>query len=231
MSVQLRSGESQDSLLKRFRKEIRPRKIRYFLAGEYGDESWRPHYHALIFGYDFPDKFRVQAQETGNPYYLSPQLTKLWPFGNHIICDLNYDAAAYVARYTTKKITGEKADSHYNRLLIDFDEVTGELHSFMETQLEPEFATMSRRPGIAESWWKKFKADCDSGYLIKDGNKIPIPKYYDYLLEKEEPTKLAAQKMERKLKAMNNPDNTPERLLDRERCKINQNKTLRRSKI
>ena len=39
------------SWLKRFRKAIEPQRIRYFGVGEYGDESWRPHYHVIVFNY------------------------------------------------------------------------------------------------------------------------------------------------------------------------------------
>jgi len=31
-------------------------KLRYFHCGEYGSATFRPHYHAIVFGYDFPDK-------------------------------------------------------------------------------------------------------------------------------------------------------------------------------
>jgi hypothetical protein len=41
--------------MKRLRDRIKPLKIRFFHCGEYGDLTRRPHYHALIFGYDFPD--------------------------------------------------------------------------------------------------------------------------------------------------------------------------------
>lgn len=36
--------------LKRFRKAIEPRKIRYYACGEYGEKDFRPHYHLLLFG-------------------------------------------------------------------------------------------------------------------------------------------------------------------------------------
>ena len=43
--------------LKRFRKALtyRNMKIRFFACGEYGDKNLRPHYHLIIFGYDFAD--------------------------------------------------------------------------------------------------------------------------------------------------------------------------------
>jgi len=36
--------------LKRLRKALPTRKIKYVLCGEYGDEKGRPHYHAILFG-------------------------------------------------------------------------------------------------------------------------------------------------------------------------------------
>ena len=37
--------------LKRFRKAVEPRRVRYFGVGEYGDQLWRPHYHVILFNY------------------------------------------------------------------------------------------------------------------------------------------------------------------------------------
>jgi hypothetical protein len=47
------------------RKKISPLKIRFFHCGEYGDKTRRPHYHALIFGYGFPDKKLFKKQKSG----------------------------------------------------------------------------------------------------------------------------------------------------------------------
>lgn len=221
------------NFLKRFRKDISPKKIRYFMCGEYGDETWRPHYHAIIFGYDFPDKIRVQSKDVMNPYFLSAQLSSLWTKGNHMIANATFETAAYVARYCTKKITGEKAEEHYRRTIMDFNEVTGELYEYLEADLEPEYATMSRRPGIGKDWYEQFKMDCyPSNFLVRNGSKLPIPRYYDKLLEREDEVQHAFIKGKRKVAAMlRKEDSTPDRLRARELCKTKQAETLTRSKI
>lgn len=218
--------------MKRLRKEISPTKVRYFMCGEYGDETWRPHYHAILFGYAFPDKMQVQSMEVDQPYFLSPLLSKLWKKGQHTIAEANFTTAAYVARYVTKKITGDMADEHYTREFIDFDEYTGEIKSYLKSELLPEYATMSRRPGIGKGWYDKYKTDCyPSDYLVKDGKYMPVPKYYDKLLEREDEVLLQQLKFKRTAKALRSPDNTYERLVAREHCKHKQTETLKRNKI
>lgn len=230
--------------LKRFRKAISPLSIRYFMCGEYGDESWRPHYHAIIFGYDFSEGIKykdewcerrkqVQSVDVSNPYYISDFLQKLWPFGYHIIANCTWETAAYVARYCTKKVTGEKAELHYTRTLLDWNPYTGEVFQFEDVQLEPEYANMSRRPGIGKGWYEKFKSDCyPSNFLIQDGHKTPIPKYYDKLLELENEVEFKAVKQARELALLQNSEElTEERLKQRHKAKLAQYKTLTRKKI
>lgn len=217
--------------LKRFRKSIEPHKISYFMCGEYGDITWRPHYHAIIFNYDFPDKVQIQEADVENPYHISPLLTKLWPKGQHIIATANYETAAYVARYCLKKITGDSAESHYNRILTDWNEITGEITEYQEVQLEPEYANMSTNPAIGKNWIKKFKNDCyPSDYLIKDGHKIPIPSYYDKELEKADQYLFETQKTRRRINSALADKITLERLHKIESIKKLQIKSLMRNK-
>jgi len=91
--------------LKRLRKKIHPRKISYFHCGEYGELLSRPHYHALIFGYDFSDKVPDRKSKSGHPTFSSVTLNKLWGLGLCNIGELNFETAAYTARYavTTHK--------------------------------------------------------------------------------------------------------------------------------
>ncbi len=97
----LRAADLQ-KFFKRLRKSLSPHKIRFYGCGEYGEQFKRPHYHAIIFGYDFPDK-EFHSKENGNPIFHSPELAKIWPFGFNTVGHVSYESAAYVARYVTKK--------------------------------------------------------------------------------------------------------------------------------
>ena len=44
------------NFMKRLRQFVAPVKIKFFHCGEYGAKLSRPHHHACLFGYDFPDK-------------------------------------------------------------------------------------------------------------------------------------------------------------------------------
>lgn len=193
--------------------------IRFLHCGEYGKKNQRPHYHALIFNYDFPDKY-LWKSHNGQNYYRSEILEKLWPYGHSVIGDVTFESAAYVARYVTKKITGDQAIDYYNEI----DYTTGEVIS----ERTPEYATMSRRPGIAKRWYDKYKDDVyPSDYIIINEKKVKPPKFYDKLLEQEHPTDYLIIKNERKKKAEANPDNSYERLQVKE---VIQNKKFNKLK-
>lgn len=76
--------------LKRLRKITEPRKIRYFLVGEYGEEFGRPHYHAILFG--------VSGVE-------SHLLVNSWTLGFVHVGTVGPGALSYVCGYVLKKMT------------------------------------------------------------------------------------------------------------------------------
>ena len=43
-------------LSKRLRDRVGYGRFRFYACGEYGETTNRPHYHAILFNYDFPDK-------------------------------------------------------------------------------------------------------------------------------------------------------------------------------
>jgi len=166
--------------------------IRFFHCGEYGEKNSRPHYHACLFNFDFKDKIKWSVSNS-NPLYISESLSELWPFGFATIGEVTFDSAAYVARYVTKKITGDAADSHYLRM----DPVSGELYS-----LKPEYITMSRRPGIASGWYDKWSSDIyPSDTVVVNGRACKPPKFYDRRLELDDSKDFDLIKRMRELKA------------------------------
>ena len=131
--------------MKRYRKHVYPKKIRFFMCGEYGENFSRPHYHAIIFDHDFHDK-ELFKTEQDSKLYISPTLQKLWNKGFSTIGAVNFNTAAYVSRYIIKKQTGKDSESHYNKIISDWNPVTGEINFWKEVNLQPEYTTMSRRP-------------------------------------------------------------------------------------
>lgn len=196
--------------MKRLRKAVSPVKIRFFSCGEYGEKNERPHYHACIFGYDFPDKVLYTVRD-GCRLYRSPMLEKIWNLGFATVGDVTFESAAYVARYVTKKITGGLAEDHYKGK-------------------NPEYTTMSRRPGIGKGWYDEFKGDvfpCDN--VVIRGKIMRPPRFYDKKLEVDNPEMLASIKLKRKAKALAAADdNTAARLKAKETCKLAQFQQLKR---
>ena len=215
----LRIKHFQD-FMKRLRKRFEDIPIRFFHCGEYGTLNKRPHYHALIFGLDMPDKILYQ-ENRGNKIYRSPLLETLWPLGFSTIGSVTWQSAGYVARYVMKKITGDMAKAHYERL----DEETGEIYN-----LKPEYTTMSRRPGIGYDWYQKYKSDVfPHDYVVIEGKQFKPPIYYDRLLERDDPELHAEIKLRREKFAQTNiQDSTPSRLAVREYCKSAQTRLLKR---
>jgi len=172
--------EDFQKFLKRFRRAIAPAKIRYYMAGEYGTNFGRPHFHACIFGYDFYDKKLFKRTSADSLLYRSEELEKLWPYGYSTIGDVTFESAAYVARYIMQKQTGKDVNKdHYTYC----DLQTGEL-----IKMQPEYNKMSLKPGIGADWYKKFKTDVyPHDYVEVRGKKLKPPKYYDRLFSKENP--------------------------------------------
>ena len=54
--------------MKRLRRMFPDARIRYFMCGEYGDKLSRPHYHACLFGFDFPDLRIVTGKQIGRAH-------------------------------------------------------------------------------------------------------------------------------------------------------------------
>lgn len=209
--------------LKRLRFANRHQRISYFLCGEYGETTQRPHYHALIFGLDFFDGKNYGAPKDDGTYLrTSPALDALWRMGETKVGSLTPESAGYVSRYAMKKITGDLAARHYEYI----DPETGEI-----LQRVPEFARMSRNPAIGKRWFQQFKHDIypDDTVIYAGGRKAKVPAYYDKLYAREG-LQLHTLKLKRKEDAATRKsDATPARLKVRAEVKAAQIKQLKRS--
>lgn len=216
--------------MKRLRKSrgaTKSNPIRFFLGGEYGEENGRPHYHALLFNCGFGDLVQIGVNKRGEPLYTSVELSSLWSsdgrtLGFCTVGEVTFDSAVYCAKYALKKVTGKRAAEHY----CVYDE-SGEC--FDRT---PEFAVMSRFPGIGGTYFDKYGAEViahDS--VVVNGREVRPPRYYDMRARKHLVThaenalycKCAVCVNKRKRKRMavlNRSDNTPERLRVKERLMI-----------
>lgn len=206
---------------KRLRKARTGETVRFFTVGEYGRRTVRPHYHSIIFGPDFPDK-RRHSKSGDNQLYVSDELDRLWGHGNCWLGSVTPESAQYVAGYVVDKVTGPLAEARYARV----DPETGDT-----VQVEPEFAIMSRRPGIGSHWYEEFKGDVfPSDQKVVRGKVRKVPQYYLDKLERENPEMHAAVKADRKAKARRfRKDSTPDRLAVREEVAAARLKLKRRS--
>lgn len=166
--------------IKDLRNSIYPKQVRYYLAGEYGEKLNRPHYHVLLFGYNFPDcELLLNNRKQGQQLFQSKMLSELWDKGFSTVGHFDLASAKYVAAYTAKKITGEKAPDHYQGRL-------------------PEFALMSKKPGIGHDWFLKHTSDVyPKDFFTIQGIRHRPPRYYDNLMEKKRPKTLEKVKTKR----------------------------------
>lgn len=197
-----------------FLKRLREKKgegIRFFQCGEYGEQLGRPHHHALLFNCSFADsKFHTTAGDA--TLYVSEELNKLWGHGHCTVGEATFESAGYIARYTLKKVDGPAADVHYSGR-------------------EPEYLTMSRRPGIGRGWAEKNRRDWyPSDSMIVNGVPCRPPRFYDNICEKEAPSLMRRVKAKRRREAAADVDNTGKRLVVREAVKQAAITTLKRDK-
>lgn len=181
---------------------------RYFACGEYGDNTQRPHYHAIIFGEAWPDRFLWKRTPQGNLLFRSPTLEEIWGKGHCLIGDVTLTSAEYVARYTIKKVNGDRRESYLYR--GELNPVTGE----MPWLAAEDFITMSRSPGIGTIWLQQFYRDVfPSDFVVIDGRKRAVPPFYLRKIDELEKLRLVFER--KKASRRHAGNNTDRRLMVR----------------
>ncbi|UOF79017.1 replication associated protein [Microviridae sp.] len=157
--------------VRRLRKAARKSDVRFYMCGEYGEARRRPHYHACLFNWDFDDKVPAGKSGSGFDQFRSPLLERLWTFGRARVSAMNFETAAYTARYVCAIEDGKGLEKVYEAVDLE----TGEVH-----EVPREFARMSLRPGIGARWYEKFWSDVyPEGEVVVNGHKARAPAYYD----------------------------------------------------
>lgn len=144
--------------LKRLRKALSPKKIRYYIVGEYGDQTERPHYHAAIFGTDNYDVIRES-----------------WKMGNVHFGEINPMTMSYNASHITKGL-------HNPKNPVVAAKLNGRYPEFQRMSLRPgigyEAAKILGDYFTTEQGSKYLAENADVGRTVRIGGlKYPIGKY------------------------------------------------------
>jgi hypothetical protein len=172
--------------IKRLRKKIYPKKVKYVACYEYGDgngsRKWfeHPHYHILLFGYDFPDKKFLKRTKKGEIIYHSDILSKLWTdpktkqsYGLSSVGTVTHSSASYVAGYVHKKFNGFIRDE-VNHYLTDHGIIAPKERIFCSQ-------------GIAKDFFEKHKKQLyNHDYIVYQGKKYALPEYFNNQFRKLE---------------------------------------------
>lgn len=161
----LRIAITRKAFKKRFRKlfSCDSKALKFYMCGEYGKNYNRPHYHACLFGVDFPDKVLLKERD-GVRLYTSLFLEKVWKKGFVTIGEVTFASALYLAKYVMKQFDGDLGGAVYQGR-------------------KPEFGRMSRGgrtgKGLGYTWFEKYQEDVfPKDFIIIRGKHYRVPKYY-----------------------------------------------------
>ena len=146
-------------------------KLMYYQAGEYGSQTHRPHYHAIVYDLPIkPEELKIYKQKNGFRYYNVDWLTKLWGMGHVVVAPAEWKNMAYTARYTTKKIYGKDSKKYYEELGV-----------------LPERCMMSKNPAIGMQYYEEHKDEiyAKDEIQLKNGRRAKPPRYFDKLFDLE----------------------------------------------
>jgi len=147
-----------------FRRLRHSGSFRFFMCGEYGSRTSRPHYHVLLFGRSFPD--RVAYDGT---LFTSPTIDKAWGLGSARFGRVELASVAYVTGYVAEKFEAKEYPGR-----------------------RKPFCKMSNRPAIGRDFALKYLPDFRDGAAVFDGRKIPLPRYYRELIKARDPELVAS---------------------------------------
>jgi len=203
-----------------FAKRLRDHKgsFRFFNAGEYGETNNRPHFHTALLGHDFADTrlFSKKAKKSKKRLFVDEELNRIWGKGEVQIGELTFDSAAYVARYLTKALPSNRNETRGARVNSSnrFARWKAEGVRRDETAAARPLASMSRRPGLGKPFFDKYWTEIyPRDEVVVNGRAEKPPRYYDQLLEREQPYMWAFVKAQREAAADFTSESSERRLI------------------
>lgn len=148
-------------------RKLKNEPIGMFVTGEYGEQTKRPHWHAIIFNWCPSDRVPHYKTIQGHQVYTSKTLTKIWGKGHAELGSVTIDSAGYCARYAAKKLVHGYDDEH------DYHPISKK----------------SQKHAIGKKWLEKYWPDVftHGRLILKDGSQTTIPRYYEKWLQKHHP--------------------------------------------
>lgn len=196
-SLSLRKKD-MSTFMKHLRKHFPNDNIRFYGCGEYGSTTVRPHMHLIVYGLHLDDLKLYKRTPQGDLLYNSKSVQDCWsnfvgfrsdgsaiydPIGHVVVSEVTWETCAYVARYVTKKMSGDLGDW------------------FEKQNMEMPFSLMSRRPGIGRQWYEDHPDWLDFEYINlrtkTKGLKFRPPKYFEKIFEVEYPDRAGDRKEKR----------------------------------
>lgn len=181
-------------------------RVRGYLVGEYGERSSRPHYHALLWGFDFGhDRVPAGKSQGGHPMWSSKLLDELWTHGFCRINEMGQEVAQYAAKYALKSL-GAK---HELRRLVD-----GRI-----VEVEPPFDSLPHGKALGLPWLERFWTDVfpRGVVVLRGGVQLPAPLAYMKACKERDPATFERIADERRREAAKRlADAMPARLAARE---------------
>jgi len=171
------------AFIKRLRDRLPPESVRYFGVGEYGDTYERPHFHSALFGIGCDDPNPDVRLRKKCCCFTCKLIRETWGWGATDVATLEYESAAYVAGYVTKKMTNPKDPK---------------VQAWLKGR-KAEKSHMSRNPGIGANSLTEIAIALSSEYgeqLIQqtgdvpmqintDGRSMPLGRYLRQKLREE----------------------------------------------
>lgn len=192
--------------LRYFNKDNKKWPLKYYMCGEYGSESMRPHYHIILFNCELSNllgpKYALQA-EYGNLLLDGKDEfnCEKWPCGHITVGDFSQGSVGYTLKYISK-------DSQVGKFERD-DRVR-------------EYSRMSKKLGdnyLKQDIKNYHLADAlNRMYCTTDeGVKLPMPRYYKEKIYTQWQRLSIAYQMEKKARDEYNKKSVGDQLIEDQR--------------